>query len=268
MVFHLRLAICSSNERDRIMKTVTIFLQLSILILICINCTPKSTSYQSGSLETARMYFAMSPEMVYDPSLVSEQKEREKEYDLDRYKTILEQKFQLMPPVSVLLLIPPQSRYKWWYYDDYGTYSDSLKSMIIHALREKLKKTDFVNEIRLAASIFTAGTVEDIQEIAARYRADECLLVSYNLCLWHTSTCLGFWPVNSLKGEMTSETMLIDTRTGFFLTGSRYSILKNSSSDVLVQTDRKLEVMQLIVDDLTEAIVSDLLEFYENESLP
>lgn len=208
----------------------------------------------------------MMPSRIYEHPMIHEQEEREKEHDLDRYKTILEQRFEFKPPVNILLVIPPQSRYSWSYYGNYGTYYDSLKSMITHALKEKLMISGFVSEIRLAASIFNTSTVEDIQEIAARYRADECLLVSYNLWLRHTSTCLGFWPVTSLKGDMSGETMLVDTRTGFFLAGSRYSILKKSSSDVLVQTDKKLEVMQLIVDDLTDAIVFDLLEFYENET--
>lgn len=249
------------------MNKIIMLLLLINFCFIGVNCTPKPTNYKSGSLNAARTYFAMMPEMIYDRSLTGEQEKREKDFELDRYKTILEQKFELKPPVNILLVIPRQSMYNWRYYDDYGTHHDSLRSMLAHTLSEKLEKTDSVKEIILASSIFTTSTVEDIQEIAARYRADECLLLSYNLWLWHTSTCLGFWPVNSLKGEMVTETMLIDTRTGFFLEGCMYSTLKQSSSDVLIQTDRKIEVMQLIVDELTDALVLDLLEFYESESV-
>ncbi|MGB3341426.1 MAG: hypothetical protein WBB37_08095, partial [bacterium] len=123
------------------MKLVIFISKLIIFILIGINCTPRSTNYQSGSLETTRALYRMMPQMIYDQPLTSEKEEREKEHDLDRYKTILEQTFEFNPPITILLIIPPQSRYNWWYYGNYGTYNDSLKSMIIHALKEKLVKT-------------------------------------------------------------------------------------------------------------------------------
>lgn len=240
-----------------------------LVIVACgflLNCTPRQTNYRSGSLETARTLYSMSPEMIYDRPLTREKEESKKEHELNIYRAILEQKFEFNPPVHILLMIPSRPMHGFWNYGRYAAHLDSFNIMILNELTEKLKNTGLVNDIKLAASMFRTGSVDGLQEIAARYRADECLLLSYDLWLVRLSSCLGFWPVSSLKGDLNSEMMLIDTRTGFFLAGSRYSFSKKSSSDVLIQRNKELEVMQLMVADLTDAIVVDLLEFYESES--
>lgn len=251
------------------MQSRTLVIRCILFIVACgflLNCSPRQTNYRSGSLETARTLYSMSPEMIYDRPLTSEKEETKEDHELNRYKAILEQKFEFNPPVRILLMVPSQPMYSLWNYGKHAARLDSFNIMILNELTEKLKNTGLVNDIRLAASMFRTGSVDGLQEIAARYRADECLLLSYDLWLVQSSSCLGFWPVSSLKGNLNSEMMLIDTRTGFFLAGSRYSFSKKSSSDVLIQQNKELEIMHLIVAELTDAIVVDLLEFYETES--
>ena len=251
------------------MQSKTLIVRCILFIVACgflLNCTPRQTNYRSGSLETARTLYSMSPEMIYDQPLIRGKEESKKEHELNIYQAILEQKFEFNPPVHILLMIPSQPMYSFWTHGKHSAHLDSFNIMILNELTEKLKNTGLVNDIELAASMFRTGSVAGLQEIAARYRADECLLLSYNLWLAQFSSCLGFWLVNSLKGNLNSEMMLIDTRTGFFLAGSRYSFSKKSSSNVLIQQNKELEVMQLMVADLTDAIVIDLMEFYESES--
>lgn len=251
------------------MQSRTLVIGCILFIVTCgflLNCTPRQTNYRSGSLETARTLYSMSPEMIYDRPLTREKEKSKEDHELNIYKAILEQKFEFNPPVNILLMVPSRPMYGFWNYGRHAAHLDSFNIMILNELTEKLKNTGLVNEITLAASMFKTGSVDGLQEIAARYRADECLLLSYDLWLVRLSSCLGFWPVSSLKGNLNSEMMLIDTRTGFFLAGSRYSFSTKSSSDVLIQQNKELEVMQLIVADLTDAIIVDLLEFYESES--
>ena len=251
------------------MQSRTLVIGCILFIVACgflLDCTPRQTNYRSGSLETARNLYSMSPEMIYDRPLTHEKEESKEEHELNIYKAILEQKFEFNPPVHILLMIPSRPMYSSWNYGRHAAHLDSFNIMILNELTEKLKNTDLVNDIELAASMFRTGSVGGLQEIAARYRADECLLLSYDLRLVQSSSCLGFWLVSALKGNLNSEMMLVDTRTGFFLAGSRYSFSKKSSSDVLIQRNKELEVMQLMVADLTDAIVVDLLEFYESES--
>ena len=103
-----------------------------------------------------------------------------------------------------------------------------------------------------------------IQEIGARYRADQCLLVSYNITIWRPNACLGFWPLNYKQGELNSEIVLLDTRTGFVLLDKMYS-LSHKSSDASLISDGEKEVIFGIISEWAKLVSGDILDFYGSE---
>ena len=57
------------------MQSRTLVIRCILFIVACgflLNCSPRQTNYRSGSLETARTLYSMSPEMIYDRPLTSE----------------------------------------------------------------------------------------------------------------------------------------------------------------------------------------------------
>lgn len=228
------------------------------------SCHPRATHYQSGSLETARTAFSLRETITRE--LLDDAKEKAKPEDIEWYKAILDQEFQFNPPVKILLIIPPAPRYSWWHYYGYPNPTDSMNLILHKSLAEKFMVVEFVSEIELASSLFGFGTLNSLREIAARYRADECLFISYDLMIRQPTSCLGFWPGTYLHGMLSSESMLIDTRTGFFLTGQKYYFEKKSGSGTHSFSSKELEIMQLIADEWAEKIVAVLTEFYRSES--
>jgi len=241
-------------------------LVIAFVGLLIIGCAPRQTRYASESLDLARMAASTFPELSRRVLDIPKD-EKETETDVDRYKQMLEQKFQFSPPVTILLIIPPTRRLYWW--DEYHTNpknTDSLNAMLFKTLSEGIIATDYVNDLKLASSIFNFGTLDGLQELAARYRADECLLVSYDLLLIQPRFCLGFWPASYLIGDLSMETILLDTRTGFILMSKEYSCVRRTSFTMLMTSNKELEVIKLIVPELVDSIVGDLATFYKKES--
>lgn len=233
------------------------------VVIVAAGCARSAVNYSSGPLAMAHEYFSLAPAMADAQSSVEEQKSTTGT-EIDRYRAILEQKFELKPPLTILVVIP-QPRYGWWDYV-YPSYFDGFSGMIFNALSAKVTDSEFVGELKLSSSLFSFGTIDNLLEIAARYRADECLLLSFNLSVYQPSFCLGFWPASYWVGSLNTQTMLVDTRTGFFLTGHTYSIQKRSSTTVLLNLNKDEELMKLLVTDLADAVIADLTTYYKKES--
>lgn len=139
-------------------------------------------------------------------------------------------------------------------YYDWGLFFLSLSA--------KLSTSEFVSEVVLCSSIFSFSRINHIRELGAYYRADHCLLLSYNIYFSRHTYCLGFWPMNYLQGKINAEFIIIDTRTGFFLTGKDFSCFARSSSDILIENDRETEVMAIIADTLYNNIKQSHIGLY------
>ncbi|KPL15046.1 hypothetical protein AMJ74_02175 [candidate division WOR_3 bacterium SM1_77] len=240
---------------DHKLQHICEFVILTTAFSILTQCTPRVAHYESGTLESARVYYSM-PEAI--PELPEDVKERKEEKELDRYRAILEQKFQFSPPVAIVLIVPPPPIYYYWPRRSYPMHLDSINVMLFDALSEKLTKSEYVKELKLPPSFFGYGTLNKMREIAARHQADELLLISYDLRIQQPTSCLGLWPATYKLADLNSEMMLVDTRTGFFLTGKRYYVTKKRS----LGSSKELEFIRLIVDDWTDSIVTDIVEFY------
>ncbi len=230
---------------------------MSITVTVCC-VAPRTTMYVSGSLE----------HIHYAPALadVREKIEREEidREDIDYYKYLLEQKFQLSLPGTIVVLIPTP-RYLWYYMEQRIFKEESLYTLVVNALQERMSGTEFVKDIKRSSSLFKFNTIYDIQEIAARHRADEALLMSYNLNIIHPTSCCGLWPLVYLRGELSSEIALIDTRTGFILLNNTYSLKKEGSKESASFAVKEQKIIHTIVDEWTESITNDILDFFKSE---
>jgi hypothetical protein len=131
-------------------------------------------------------------------------------------------------------------------------------------LAEKLSDNVFVKDVKLSAQVFHHYSFIHLQEIGARYRADQCLIVDYNFTIYHPSTCLGFWPLSYKQGEFSSEIVLLDTRTGFVLMDKLYS-LSRKSTGASSFSDKEKEIIFGTISEWTTLVSSDILDFYRTE---
>jgi hypothetical protein len=236
---------------------------LFVVLAIIYGCTPVTMQYKTDTLDAAKTYFSVGELPPYMPEVG--EKEEAKDVEMDRYRAILEQEYKFEPPVRILLIAPRKVRYYWTDYPGYSTQIDSVNAMLYRALSEKFAPIQYVDDVLWSSPILGFGTLDKLREMAAYYRADEVLLVSYNLTIRRPASCCGFWPSIHLTGSLQSETMLIDTRTGFFLTGRLYQFSSDSTESTGIYQSTELELMRSIVDLWTDAIVSDILDFYEQK---
>ena len=242
-------------------------LALLLIILIASCATSSRIGYSTGPivrpygtsyLSAARIYPEIKrtlemPDTVMKPD--------------DYYESLLRQKLNFKPPVTIVAIFPSRRDYypMWNFYSFFGEKEDSIKKVIVDFLAKKLPN-DVVKNIRIASSMFYTSKITGIQELAARYMSDEALIVSFSLDIFRPSGCLGFWPQFYLDGLLTSEILMIDTRTGFILVDNTYRLAKRSDSNAPSFKERTEKLTSQIIDEWTDKIAKDLLDFYK--SLP
>jgi len=236
----------------------------SIIILFFLACPPASRSYTTASLGetygTTLFLQKLLPEYDTTGYIV----DLASNNPLLRARAILEQKYEFNPPVKILLVFAPKPAfYSWEFY--YPPSQDSFDLMIHQAMKSKLSKTELVDDVVLGSQLFNFRTVPELQELGARYRADLCLLVFYRLLTTKPTSCLGFWPVNYMVGNFSSEYMFVDTRTGFFIISDQFSHSDRSSSNVMFDKDRTSELMGIFADKLANKIKESLKDFYQKQ---
>jgi len=237
----------------------------SVIILLYLCCTPARNVYSTGSI---RDLYGVTLLQTLSPDFSSSEKrdiiDIAGDNPLLRARAILEQKFEFNPPVKILLVFPPKPAfYVWEYY--FPPSQDSFNSMIHQALKSKLCNTELVDDVILGSQLFNFRTVPELQELGARYQADQCLLVSYTLLTTKPTSCLGFWPVNYMVGNFSSEYMFVDTRTGFFIISDQFSHSDRSSSNAMFDKDRTSELMEIFADKLADKISESLTDFYQKQ---
>jgi hypothetical protein len=235
-----------------------------IIILFFLACPTANRSYTTSSLReiygTTLFLQKLSPEYDTTGYIV----DLASNNPLLRARAILEQKYEFNPPVKILLVFAPKPAfYSWEFY--YPPSQDSFNLMMHQTMKSKLGNTELVDDVILGSQLFNFRTVPELQELGARYQADLCLLVSYKLFTTKPTSCLGFWTVNYMVGDFSSEYMFVDTRTGFIIISDQFSHSDRSSSNLMFDRDRTRELMGIFADKFADKIKESLTDFYQKQ---
>jgi hypothetical protein len=200
------------------------------------------------------------------PLITPEEIIQEDIVDMDKieyYRNLMAQKFELVLPVSVVLVF--LHPVLWLYQQPRLMSEETLERIFYDTLAQRLEIPELIRDVKLSAHWLTHYSFQQIQEIGARYRADQCLIVGYDMRISHPSACLGFWPLSYKQGFLKSEVVLLDTRTGFVLLDERYS-LSQKSSGATSAGDREKEIIFELISEWTTQASEDILNFYRVET--
>lgn len=239
----------------------TVFLIISLFV-ITNQCATSTVNY-GGSTGFGR---DTSGFVTRPPVITPEEMIHEDIVDMDKieyYRNLMAQKFELVLPVSVVVIFVHPTL--WLYSQPRLMSEENLERIFYDTLAQRLENPELIRDIRISAHWLTHYSFQHIQEIEARYRADQCLIVGYDMRISHPSACLGFWPLSYKQGFLKSEIILLDTRTGFVLLDERYSLSQKSSGGTSAG-DREKEIIFTLISEWTAQVSDDILNFYRAET--
>lgn len=244
-------------------RLCTLSLVSSVSFLLITNQCATSTVNYGGSLGLGRRTggFVTRPPLITPEEIIDEDR-----VDMDKieyYRNLMAQKFELVLPVSLVVVFLPPTL---WFFPQHRLMSEeNLERIFCDTLAQRLEIPEFIRDMKMSAHRLMYYSYSHIQEIGARYRADQCLIIGYDIEISHPSTCLGFWPLSYKHGSLKSEIVLLDTRTGFVLLVERYSLSQKSSGGTLAG-DKEKEIIFGLISEWTALLSEDILNFYHAET--